>query len=75
MTENEKQVVNILADPCTSRWLRKSLTTALERDPVDAFRDAQVLCRVMSEHAAETLERALSQVPRDYLCKVAREKV
>lgn len=74
MTENEKAVMKILADPCTSHWLRKSLTTALERDPVDAFHDVQVLARVLSENAAETLERALAQVPRCQLKRVSREK-
>ena len=64
---NAEEVKQLMADPATSFWLRKSLTTALDRDPVDAFHDAQVLCRIVSNRAAETLERALCQMPRETL--------
>jgi len=70
MTETDKEVEVLMADPATSFWLKKSLTTALDRDPVDAFHDAQVLCRIVSTRAAETLERALCQIPRETLLQM-----
>ena len=33
----------ILADQASSTWIRSALTSALERDPVDALNDALVL--------------------------------
>ena len=33
----------ILADEASSLWIRSALTSALERDPVDALNDALVL--------------------------------
>lgn len=70
MINTEEEVKQLMADPATSFWLKKSLTTALDRDPVDAFLDAQVLCRIVSTRSAETLERALCQVPRATLRKM-----
>ena len=37
------QVAEVLDDPAASFWLRQSLRSALERDPVDALNDALVL--------------------------------
>jgi len=33
----------VLSSPGTSYWLKLALTSALERDPVDAVRDAEAL--------------------------------
>lgn len=41
------EVREVLADPAASYWLRQSLETALERDPVDALNDALVLASVL----------------------------
>lgn len=40
-----------LRDPATSDWLRDALRTAMERDPVDAANDAEVLARLLDERA------------------------
>ena len=37
----------ILADEASSSWIRMALTSALERDPVDALNDALVLADVL----------------------------
>lgn len=65
MTDAQQEAQFLMAQPDTSRWLKNSLKTALDRDPVDAFHDAQVLCRIMSTNAAEVLEQALCQLPRE----------
>jgi hypothetical protein len=36
-------IPEVRTDPTTSTWLKSSLKTALERDPVDALHDAQIL--------------------------------
>jgi hypothetical protein len=39
----------ILSDYSASDWLKDALRTALERDPVDAVRDAEILAAALSE--------------------------
>lgn len=43
----------ILLDPSTSNWLREALTTALERDPIDALNDIDVLKEVLENKLAD----------------------
>lgn len=49
------QVAEVLADPSASFWLRQSLRSALERDPVDALNDALVLASVLDAHLRAVL--------------------
>lgn len=44
----------VLADPGASYWLKQSIETALQRDPVDALNDALVLATVLDEHLRQT---------------------
>lgn len=39
--------VHILTDLTSSKWLKDSLESALERDPVDALNDALLLASVL----------------------------
>ena len=48
-----------LADPACSFWLRDALLSALERDCVDALHDAQLLARLLAEHADEVTRAAM----------------
>lgn len=41
----------ILADPSASFWIKSALRTALDRDPVDAANDADVLAAVLAARA------------------------
>lgn len=45
----------LLESMCTSNWLKESLKSALQRDPVDAARDAELLALVMSSRAETIL--------------------
>lgn len=47
----------ILASPSTTAWLRNALVAALQRDPVDAARDAQALATVLAGRADASLRR------------------
>lgn len=40
-------------------WLKRTLASALERDPVDALADAEVLVRALREHCDNILQRAM----------------
>ena len=42
-------VEEVLADPCSSWQLRAAITAALQRDPVDATNDAEVLLAILSD--------------------------
>lgn len=45
-------VHEILASPSTSFWLKDALQGALQRDPVDAANDAEVLAAVLAKRCA-----------------------
>lgn len=40
-------IEDILSDPAASLWLKAALRTALDRDPVDAANDAEMLLRLL----------------------------
>ncbi len=40
---------NILDDPAASFWLKNALRSALDRDPVDALNDAELLVVALKE--------------------------
>ena len=46
---------DILADQAASSWLRSALQSALERDPVDALKDALVLAAALDAHLRSAL--------------------
>lgn len=43
----------ILNDPSASHWLQNALRQALDRDPVDAANDAEILAAVLAARAGE----------------------
>ena len=47
---------DILADETSSQWIRSALTSALERDPVDALNDALVLASALDARLRRELE-------------------
>ena len=48
-------------DPAHSHWFKKSLLSALNRDPVDAANDAGLLAIVLDKRAAELASAAAAQ--------------
>jgi hypothetical protein len=50
-------IEDILHDPAASLWLKAALRTALERDPVDAANDAEVLLRILDARLRALLEQ------------------
>lgn len=45
----------ILEDPSTSYWLKDALTSALQRDIVDASQDAELLSQILRIRANDAL--------------------
>ncbi len=43
----------IMSDPSASTWLKNCLQSAMQRDPVDAANDAQVLAAVLDQRAKQ----------------------
>lgn len=48
-----RSIAEVLADPAASRWLKGALSSALDRDPVDAERDALELARLLTVRLVE----------------------
>lgn len=44
--EDKTKVESILADPCTSYWLKDAIKAILDRDCMDAISDVEVLLEV-----------------------------
>lgn len=51
------EIEQVLADPAASFWLKEALSSALERDPVDAANDAAVLAQLLDQKCQEILRR------------------
>lgn len=63
---------DFLDDPATSDWLRHALRTALDRDPVEAANDADLLRTLLFRWALEAAESG-DAVPSARDAKVIRE--
>lgn len=59
MSDNE-EIKRLLSDPCVSFWLRNALLMALQRDPVDAAFDAELLALVLGKRADLLLGKSLT---------------
>jgi hypothetical protein len=51
------EIEQVLADPAASFWLKEALSSALDRDPVDAANDAEVLAQLLDRRCQEILRR------------------
>lgn len=67
MSQNGAVLVNlcdaILNDFAASCWLKLALTSALERDPVDAVADAEALAKALREHCDGVRRMAVEACP------------
>lgn len=51
----QPSIDEVLAGCATSYWLKHAIETALQRDPVDAARDADILARLLRRRRDEIL--------------------
>ena len=57
-------IEGVLADPAASVWLKNALRSALERDPVDAANDAEMLLRLLDDRLRVLFKQPASE-PRE----------
>ena len=55
-----QNALKVTEDPASSDWLKKALFEAINRDPVDAAQDAEVLHRILKLRAAAVQKAHLS---------------
>jgi len=51
LTQFDSEIAEVLDDKSTSFWLRSALASAITRDPIDAFNDAEVLVELLRDQA------------------------
>jgi hypothetical protein len=56
-----QQALKVADDPAVSDWLKRSLIEAINRDPVDAAKDADVLHNILNLRA-EAVQRGLARL-------------
>lgn len=57
---NESRFAAVVGDSATSYWLRDALRSALDRDPVDAVNDAELLLTMLQMWADATIDAKMS---------------
>ena len=59
---SDNEIRAILREPGTSQWMKDALSAALDRDPVDAVNDAELLAIVLRHRAEVIQSEALAAV-------------
>ena len=54
---SDDEIRFMLKDPSLSYWLVNAMTSAMERDPVDAANDAGLLSMILDKRATTLLEK------------------
>lgn len=52
-------IPTVMADPCVSNWLKNVLNSAMNRDPVDAANDADLLAKLLDARCNALLSQAV----------------
>ena len=58
-----QQVMTVSEDPAASDWLKTALVESINRDPNDAARDAEILCRILQLRSAAVLQAPRTAIP------------
>ena len=64
-------IVKVLADPSVRYWVKSSINRLLERDPLDACKDADLVARIFKQRWEECLEEmkaAETEAPQGWEC-------
>lgn len=59
---SDDEIRQILNGPGTSHWLKNALMAALDRDPVDAVNDAELLAMVLGHRAEQISESTRAEM-------------
>ena len=65
-----QEAIKVSKDPAASDWLKLALLQAINRDPVDAAKDVEVLSRILEQRAAAATQPSSSS---NALAKQGRE--
>ena len=69
---SDDEIRRILAGPGTSNWMKVALSTAINRDPVDALNDAELLAIVLRHRAEQVRAAALAEIETNRVIQRAR---
>ena len=58
---SEQQVMDVIADPAASYWLKSAARAAIARDPVDAVNDADFLLGLLQPWAAAIVDAEMAR--------------
>ncbi len=64
LEEAERPIKWILDHPNFSSWLKDSIRTAIERDPVEALNDAELLLQLIRARTDAIVQETLDPVKR-----------
>ena len=53
-----QDIEDVLQDPAVTYWLKRALESSLQRDPVDALRDAEFLVALLAARCDRTQHQA-----------------
>ncbi|WP_442763853.1 hypothetical protein [Malikia spinosa] len=59
---NDEEIRELLADPGLSDWFKQALSSSLDRDPVDAANDAELLSAVLDRRSRAIAADALTSL-------------
>lgn len=59
---NDEEIRRLQADPGLSDWFKQALSSSLERDPVDAANDAELLSAVLDRRSRTIAADALTSM-------------
>ena len=59
---NDEEIRQLQADPGLSDWFKQALSSSLERDPVDAANDAELLSAVLDRRSRTIAADALTSL-------------
>ena len=69
---SDDEIRRILKEPGTSGWMKVALSTALNRDPVDAVNDAELLALVLRNRAKQVSAAAMADIEASRVIQRAR---
>ncbi len=69
---SDDEIRQILQGPGTSSWMKVALSTALNRDPVDAVNDAELLAMVLGYRAEQITATARAALDAQDVIKRAQ---
>ena len=62
LSEAERRIAAVIADPATTYWLKSALKSSLGRDPVDAVDDAEALHELLNARTGALLYETVDAV-------------